>query len=364
MNRFATVCIATAVVGVLASSGCRLLRDDSGLFVDSRDDYLDAEIGKPLVVPESLDAGVGDTWPIPEIAEQPGAKTYPVDVPRPKFLAGRNVDAIRIQKLGTRSWIVLGDAPEQVWPLIKQFMVDADVGIEREDPPAGIVESAWFRSDSPASDTLRTAVRDGLAKREQTVPPPDNGPWLDRVLLRIERGIRLGSSEVHVVHMRRDAAGEAPAVAEVEAELTAKLADFIAQGAAAASVSMIAREIASESKARIVQDETGMPRLILSVGFDRAWATVDQALQRAELEVTEVDRDRGIYRAVLRVAQEKGFLARILPGGGKRGEGQTVTIHLRDAGDGVVIDVQDDQGEPVSRELAEEVLLTLREFAA
>ena len=347
---------------MLASTGCRLLRDDSGLFVDPTDDYLQAETSKALVVPEDMADSVGDTWPIPDIVELPTAKTYAEEVPRPKFLAGRNLDAIKIQKLGEKSWIVLADAPEQVWPLVKQFLADSGVAIEREDAPAGIVESDWFRVDAATNDTLRAAVREGLAQSEQG--SATEGSWLDRVQLRIERGIRLGSTEVHVVHSRRSAATNAAAVPEVETELVTKLADYFAQGVAVASVSMVGREIASVSKARIVEDASGVPTLILNLEFDRAWATVDQALQRAELEVTDADRDRAMFRAVVHVVDERGFFARILPGGADAGGGQAVNIHLRAVDDGVVIEVQDDAGQPVARELAEEVLLTLREFAA
>ena len=338
-----------------------MLRDDSGLFVDPTDDYVQAETSKTLLVPEDMADSVGDTWPIPDIVELPTAKTYAKEVPRPKFFAGRNLDEIKIQKLGEKSWIVLADAPELVWPLVKQFLADSGVAIEREDAPAGIVESDWFGVDAATNDTLRTAVREGLAQSEQG--SATEGSWLDRVQVRIERGIRLGSTEVHVVHSRRSAATDAAAVPEVEVELIKELADYIAQGVAVASVSMVGREIASVSKARIVEDD-GVPTLVLNLEFDRAWATVDQALERAELEVTHSDRDRGSFRAVIHAVDERGFLARILPGGADAGSAQAVTIHLRTVDDGVVIEVQDDAGQPVARELAEEVLLTLREFAA
>ena len=347
---------------LLLAAGCGFFRDDDGLFADPRDDYVDATVGRPLRVPDGMEASVGDTWPIPEVVEQPTAKTYVEEVPRPRFLAGANVDAIKIQRLGGKSWIVLADAPEQVWPLVKQLIEDSGVGMEREDPPAGIVETAWFPAD-PAGGVLRTAVRTGLSEADQSV----GNAWLERVQVRIERGIRLGSSEVHVVHFRSDSGGEGDAVEtspvpEVEAELINRIADFFAQGVAAGSVSMVGREIASESKAQIVEDENGAPTLVLNVGFDRAWATVDGALQRAEMEVTESDRDSATFRAVVRDDRRPGFFARVFAGSGP--EGTALTIRLHEGADSVVVEVQGDGGQPVSRELAEQVLLTLREFAA
>ena len=348
---------------MLASTGCRLIGDDPGVFVDPRDDYVSATVGPPIAVPDGMESSVGDTWPIPEIVEQPTAKTYAGEVPRPKFLASANVDAIKIQKLGARSWIVLADAPEQVWPLVTQLVADSGVGVEREDPPAGIVETAWFAVDSGAGDVLRDAIRTALEGREQTA----EGSWLDRVQVRIERAIRPGSSEVHVVHYRtrsgREEDVETSVVPEVEAELIAKIAEYFAQGPAAGSVSMIAREIASVSKARIVEDERGNPMLVLNIGFDRAWATVDGALQRSQMDVLATDRDSSSFQAVVLAERTPGFFARVLSRNDANA-GTPVTITLHDRAEGVVVEVRDDGGQPVSRDLAEQVLVTLREFAA
>ncbi|MDE0658150.1 MAG: outer membrane protein assembly factor BamC [Gammaproteobacteria bacterium] len=354
---------AALLLTMLASTGCRLLSDDAGVFVDPRDDYVTATVGPPLAVPEGMESSVGDTWPIPEVVDQPTAKTYAGEVPRPRFLASANVDAIKIQKLGTKSWIVLADAPEQVWPLVTQLVADSGVGVEREDPPAGVVETAWFALGAGAGDILREGIRAGLAEEEQT----EGGAWLDRVQVRIERAIRPGSSEVHVVHYRTrsESAGDikTSAVPEVEAELIAKIAAYFAQGPATASVSMVAREIASENKARIVADERGNPMLVLNIGFDRAWATVDGALERSEMNVVATDRDSATFRAVVLAPRRPGFFARVLSRNGGS-DGTQVTISLHERAEGIVVEVRDDGGAPVSRDMAEQVLVTLREFAA
>ena len=87
--------VAVLVGALLLTAGCGLLKGDEGLFADPRDEYVNATEGRPLKVPEGMQASVGDTWPIPEVVEQPTAKTYVGEVPRPRFLAGANVDAIK-----------------------------------------------------------------------------------------------------------------------------------------------------------------------------------------------------------------------------------------------------------------------------
>ncbi len=353
---------------LLVVAGCHTLRDDKGIFVDPRDDYLDAAPSKPLVVPENMaSVRIQDTWPIPEVARQPAAKTFPNEPPRPKMLVGRNLDTVRIQRLGSRSWIVSGDAPSQVWPQIKQFLLDSQVGIEVEDPPSGVVETSWL-SIAEGDDAVREAMREGLDNREadREAETADDG-LMERVHVRVERGIRQGSSEVHVVHSRKGADGELPAVTEVETAIIAELADYLAAAVASGPVSMVGRDIAAESKARIVEDETGTPILYLNVDFDRAWATIEQALERAELGTSEADRDRSLFRVVLGEKPKEGLFARIIPGGG--GDlGPSVSIELASTATGIAVRVRGESGgegeEPIDRALAEEILRTLREFAA
>ena len=353
-----------AVAGlVLALAGCRLTRDDKGLLVDPRDDYLDAESGEPLVVPDDLmGTAINDTWPIPEIIEQPIVKVYPRKAPRPAVLVGRDFDAVRIQRLGKRQWIVLGDAPEQVWPMVKQFLAENGVGAGREDPPAGIVESAWIVvADQNYGDVLRTAIREG--RDEHAANGGTIAAGRDRLIIRIERGIRRGSTEVHVQHEHAVGLSDetAPAIAEVEAQVVAKLAEYFAAGVTTA-VSMVGRNIAAAAKAQVVKDATGYPMLHLHVDFDRAWATVGQALERAEIEA-EANHEQATYRVDFPTAGRRGWLKRIVPGGDV-GRDTPVAIHVARGETGTQVSVAAPSGEPLSADLAEEVLVTLREFAA
>ena len=355
---------AVLLLGASQLIGCRLLGDDQGLFVDPRDDYLAAKTGKPLVVPDGL-AGVGitDPWPIPDIVDQPVENLYPDDPPRPAVLVGRDFDAVRIQRLGTARWIVLGDPPAQVWPMLKQFLAQSGVAIGREDPRQGIVDSAWLVvADAEHEDVLRSAIRDGRAKHVEgggAALPPSR----DRLRFRVEQGIRRGSTEVHVVHQRAVGMGDerAPAIVEVEAEATAKLAEYFAAGVGGA-VSMVGREVASARKAEVVKDETGYPALRLNIGFDRAWVTVGQALERAEITVS-ADRESATYRAEFPTAGAAGWLRRIVPGGDRGGD-VSVRIQVEKLAQGCVIRVAAANGDRLALALAEEVLVTLREYAA
>ena len=354
-----------ALVLSFVSAGCRYLGDDEGIFVNPRDDYLQAQVGEPLTIPaEMADVRIVDSWPIPDVRAGDAAKNYPKAPPRPEVFVGGNVDAVKIQKLGTRSWVVLPDAPEQVWPLVKQFLAENGVAVGREDAPTGLVESAWIViADRDYQDVVRAAIAEGQREAAQggagdSTPPASRY----RLRFRVERGIRRGSTEVHVDHDRIVGVDTdpAPGVAEVKAILTTKLADYFAHGLAG-TVSMVGRAIASESKAQVVKDAGGYPSLRLNVDFDRAWATVGQALERAEIEVAESNRDEAVFRAVFPTGDKVGWLKRLVPGGGP--DGAVVMIRLVAEGERVIVNVQAEDGRPLAVELAERVLLTLRDFA-
>ena len=372
--RRARLALPLGLAAAVTLAGCRYLADDRGIFVNPRDDYLDAEVGAPLTMPPDLDdEHIADSWPIPEVRPDDTAKNYPKAPPRPEVFVGGDIDAVKIQKLGPRSWIVLPDAPEQAWPLVKDFLAENGVAVGREDVPSGLVESAWMViADRDYDDVVRTAIAtgqregaggEGASGADSAAAADALPPTRYRLRFRVERGIRRGSTEVHVEHDRIVGVGNepSPGFSQVEANVTAGLADYFA-AKVAATVSMAGRAIVAESKAQIVKDADGYPSLRLSVDFDRAWATVGQALERAEIEVAEADRDAAVFRAVFPTSGKRGWLKRLIPGG-ERGANAAVIIRLDADSERVRIRVTAADGGPLALELAEQVLLTLREYA-
>ena len=84
-------------------------------------------------------------------------------------------------------------------------------------------------------------------------------------------------------------------IVEVETQLLNELGGYIAANVADASISFVARNISTQSKAELQRDASDLPTLRLNLDFDRAWATVNQALHEAKLDVTDVDRSAGVF---------------------------------------------------------------------
>lgn len=359
--------MAAAVLCVL--SGCGWMNDDRGFVRNTSDDYLDAREARPLIIPEDMAASpIRGTYDIPPIEAKPLARHFPGRAPRPDAIfADDSDDAVKIQRLGERQWLVVGDPPATVWPVVKQFLGDNGVSVAAESPAGGRVDGSWLEvADKEYGDVVRGVLRDVKGEASAFT-------GRDRVRFRIEHGIRLGSSEVHVRH-ENDALGEpveawpeASALPDVEEQLLHEFGGYYGAGVTAQSISMIALDIASSEKAVVERDEQGYPLLRLNVDFERAWAVVGQALQRAELDVKQLERSSGSFQVEVDLSRlgenRPGFFSRFIPGrGGTRL--RALDVRIVSTGDSQVVQVFEAGGAPAPQDLSQQILVMLREFAA
>ena len=351
--------------------GCSLFGKDRAVFGGTKDDYLDAkEAPVTLVVPDDLDpSSVRDSWPIPVIELRPLQKVFPDKAPMPTAMWGRDDDSsIRIKKLGDRRWIVVGETPDQVWPVVKQFLADNGIGIAGQRAQEGLIFSEVLQvGDEEYADVVRKALRS--TKR-------DAGSFgiTDQILFRVEQGIRRGSAEVHVrqvdeaINLDKIDWPERSSNVAIEADLVNELGAYFAAGLAQPSVSIVGRQISTGMKAAVVRDDKGYPVLHLNVDFDRAWATVGQALERSEMNVTALHRDEGYFEVVIDpeilTGATEGLIRRLIPGRSDDYADHSVIVRIDAAESGHDVNVRSPKGDPVPVELSEQILVMLREFAA
>ncbi len=363
-------------------AGCGWFSDDKGFFVNRSDDYIDARQGRGLVVPEDLDQTIEDPFPIPVIPEQQNARFYPGRPPLPGTIyASDNRDEIRIQRLGERIWLVVPEPPTTVWPKIKQFLADNGVAVGSEAPGQGRITTEWLTvADEPYRDVVRTVLREA----KQAEEPGGGFSGRERLLLRVEQGIRELTSEVHIRHQNDRAAIVNPdAIVDlepilsdltpVEREFLNELGAYIAARVAEQTVSMVALEISGQEKAEIGRDQAGDPVLRLYLDSERAWATLDQALDAAAVDVIEQDRVAGTCLIHIPetaftgpvAEQRRGFFRRLNPFGGNRSEpAADILLRVRREEDRrYAITAHGVNGEPVSDDFRQQVLILIREYA-
>jgi outer membrane protein assembly factor BamC len=352
-------------ITLLLLAGCGWMSDDKGLLVDRSDDYLDAVEAPPLRVPDDL-AQVADEpgLAVPQVSRLARQETYPDEAPRPNAIYGdQSREGLKIQKLGERRWLVVPQAPAIVWPKVRQFLADNGVAAANEVPEDGRIDTEWLTVDEEARDVIRLTLADARATASV-----DEGR--DRYLLRVEQGIRPRTSEIHIRH-ENDALAtpsekdflEVSAVLQAEQELLNELGAYLAAHVSDEAVSYVARNISTQTKASIEQTEDGQPLLKLYLDFERAWATVGQALVAAEFEVADSDPDARVYFVKVtddQLEQKKDwFLIEWFD----RDRAIDMQIRMEPWAQGYEVGVYDADAAPVAKETGEQILVMIREFA-
>lgn len=363
---------ALILCGSIFWGGCSWV----GSFVpDNRDEYLEAKPGRAeLIIPDGLDTGViQDSWPIPDVESRPLAKTFPDKAPMPSLIFGGELDeVIKIQKLGERRWIVAGDQPEIVWPVVKQFLADNGVQLAAEQPGLGLIVTDWMavQADESPSDVIRLVFRDN--KNQEIL-----SKGRDSLMIRVEQGIRRGTSEIHVRHLndqfgvrRADWPGTSN-IQEIEHEILNEIAAYFAADVVAPSISRQGTQISTASKAALVRDDQGYLMLRFELDFDRVWATLTKAMSAAEIIVNEQIRSQATFAVTLDdllLGEEPTLLQSVIPdfipGGDQKAREIDIVIKIYPDGNGHVVDVLNPDGTNLAVELGDKIIVMLREFSA
>jgi len=361
--------LALSTTALLPLAGCHWFSDDKGFIVDRSKDYAKAQAGPATEVPEGLSSSaIGQQMSVPDLPTASAQHIFADGVPRPEAIYAREeADTVRIQKLGDRRWVLVPQSPAVVWPKVKQFFADNGVAIVAEDPDAGIVETAWLSpADAQTKDVIRLAVKAGR----------DAGSiksGRDRLLVKVEPGIRERTTEVYVraendsIRMpTEDTFPAASDVPQVEAEVINEVASYVASNVADESVSFVARQLSTQSKAELVRTDQNQPALRLALDFNRAWALVTQALSDAKVPIKDVDRSAGVVYAEVSRGQLQGekkhnWFVRMFTGGDKK---HPVQLKVTDKGSALQVAAFETDGTtPLAPDLAEQLLLLIREYA-
>lgn len=263
------------LAALLAVSACGWLVGEDGIFRDRSGDYRHARLTPPLEIPDGLDQeAIEGSFGVPPIEDESQLQDEFV-VPRPEALSRTpEQELVRIQRLGDEQWILVATSPGQLWPRLRGFLNINQIGVTRADAVAGILETAWLE---PANEAL--------------LP--------ERYRFRIDQGVQRGNSEIYVVQADRRAGDDWPEHSsnkERESLMTQELAQFLANSALAGSVSMLAqRAIDSEGKVFLRRDDERAPYLELFLQYERAWASLGLALEKAGFEMDDRNRSQGQY---------------------------------------------------------------------
>jgi outer membrane protein assembly factor BamC len=297
MHRFLLTTVAAAAV----LSGCSWFSSDS-----SSVDYKSAGTLPPLEVPPDLTSPQRDNrYAIPETARSSatlsgyeaerrdparGARAATATPSAPVVLPV--LDSMRIERAGTQRWLVVQEAPEKLWPVVKAFWQENGFLIKVEKPEAGVMETDWAETRARVQDGT---VRDFLGKVFDYF---HSTAERDKYRTRLDRTAD-GATEIYISHRgmqelytTRDPRGETPGATawqprppdpELEAEFLRRL--MVRLGAPGERAQQLAAGGEQQMRAEIVKANDGTERLQVHEPFDRAWRRVGLALDRVGFTV-------------------------------------------------------------------------------
>lgn len=339
-------CIRVAVVLSLGLclTACSSLFGEKGLFRDRGEDYRAAHLEPVLQVPDNVDeSAIDDRYAVPPVQQELSLEGEFV-VPRPQPMDEvLQANTVRINRLNDQQWILANVNPGQIWPRLRGFLNLNTITVARADAANGLLETAWLQPSG------------GELPRE-------------RFRFRVEQGVQRNTSEVHVLQMHRNVDNQWPRVSDNsdrEDLMIKELAQYLADSAAAASVSMLAqRGMTSQSKIKVVEDPALGPVIRLQLPFVRAWASLGLALEKANFQIEDRNRDQGLYytRYVEQRDEEPGFFARLFSSREElEGVNYLITIEPSSTNsDEMIISLKREDEQPMDAETAQSLILAIK----
>ena len=244
-------------------------------------DYETAIETSPIEVPSDLDSeAIQQGYPIPEVAIN---IAIPVTgkVPRPAPLtASSQVDAVRLQRLGGSSWAVVNVAPGQLWPQVRAFLVSSGIDVSSVDATGGLIDTNFVL----------------LQDRELE----------SRFRFRVDSGVQRNTSELHILQQNQAKDIDLTSWPEnsddddLEQKMLRNIAQFIANNAESAPVSMMAGQAMTGAGRISLEESSAGTRLKLALPFNRAWAATEKGFADAGFRVDDKKRSAGLLYVTYR----------------------------------------------------------------
>jgi outer membrane protein assembly factor BamC len=357
-------------------TGCSSL---SSIMEGDRVDYKSAGKAPTLEVPPDLTQLQRENrYAIPEADRgtatasgyslQQGARPSNASVVAPK-----STPNIRIDRAGNQRWLVVNQAPEVLWPQIKDFWQDSGFLISIESPQTGVMETDWAENRAKIpQDFIRNTIGKALDSLYSTGER-------DKFRTRLERA-QDGTTEIYISHrgaqevlVGQQKEGTVwtprPADPELEAEFLSRLmARLGVEGARAKAT--VANATSQPARAKLVKGSNG-GYVEVDESFERAWRRVGLALDRVGFTVEDRDRTQGLYfvRYVdqgqdAQSTAQKGFFSKLFSSGSsddKAKAAQRYRVAVKGSGATSQVAVLNNEGRQESSQTADRILSLLSE---
>jgi outer membrane protein assembly factor BamC len=374
-NRITKAPVRTLALTALMASlaGCGMIKS---VINSDTVDYRNAKQARPLDVPPDLTQLEKDNrYAVPDprgVATASGMQQQQQGQAPAGMVAATGTvgpissDDMRIERAGNQRWLVVRQAPELVWPQLKQFWEENGFPIVTESQSTGVMETEWVENRSKIpEDIIRRSIgkiADGLYSTGER----------DKYRTRVERGAD-GSTEIYISHRGAEevltgSGKEIPAWTVrpndpgLEAQYIAKLMAKLGKTEEKQAETVVATATAAPlpQHATLAGDT-----VTLDEGYDRAWRRVGLALDRVGFTVEDRDRVQGIYfvRFVdADTSAKKGFFKRLFnisSDADKEAQRYRVVVKAAPGSNGSQVNVQTKDGQPETSATGAKILKLL-----
>lgn len=331
------------IVVLAALPACSWFQQD--YIRDRSNDYQKARVEPMPKVPAHLrQDSLQSIYVIPPITEKI-APSGDFEVPRPApLVAQESEELVRIQRLGDEEWMLASVAPGQLWPQVRAFLNASGLQVARVDARAGLIETGWYQGQGATMN--------------------------ERYRFRIEQGVQRNTAELHILQQFQ--VGEVGAWPEVSSDnsrgsdMLMAIAQYIANTAEAAPVSMMAQQAMGEGgKVSLQEDPDGTPFIRLVLPYYRAWASVERALRESSFSVRDLDRSQGLFFVrFVPPEEDEGWFSSLFGGDDEEneelaGQDYVLTVNEVDASE-VRIGIRREDGAAIERAQSQQLLSLLK----
>jgi len=284
------------------------------------------------------------------------------------------IDNITLKREGNERWLVIKNAPQEVWPNVVSFWQENGILLLEQDPTIGVMKTGWLENRADIdSDIITRQIRkvfDGLY----------SAATRDQYRVRLEEGDEPGTTEVYLTHygmqeeIKVNSAGEAERSVWIprgtdpglEAEMLRRLMVHMGVQEQRAQ-SLVAKKSPLKAKRSQLIRNAREVRLSIAESFAKSWRLTGLALDRVGFAVEDRDRSSGIYYVryndpMADAEEDDGWFSKLKFWSGSAAEEDArFQILVASKASSTEVVVLDEQGQRLVTETAERILTLIHE---
>lgn len=273
-------------------AACGLLPENKETLVSGKSDIVRLKVPAPLSPPQFL-----DPFPIPDLpagmVAEPPSKKIKLLQPKPLEIIWDD-QKVQLRKKGARQWIRLNAAPGQVWRLMRQYMQEASLAVDREDARLGTLESEWLSATTKNAALFSdSATKDSQVYRKLRIRV-EKGNDADVSLLYVSIIEQLAPPLSQSKSMELDWTVTDTLLPQVNTTLTRLHRFLLQQDYSKTDITLAGQSVSAEPLAEITWLD-GRMTLKLRQDFNYGWKRVGDALKNGKYPVKDLNRAQGIY---------------------------------------------------------------------